>query len=263
MNKIISLVLVGLLALFLSVNATASMSQFSGRWTNVDSNTGGLTTLDISVSGTSAQVHAWGKCHPTDCDWGSVNAYAFGPDVGSNLVNNAQALLAVFNSGHSQTTLVIQPTSGNRLKVMSFDRFTDNSGRSNYMSEDTFQKSLIGTIIPGAIFGTAILRLSAPVQTSPTSGSVFDNYPRTTTLRWSPVSGAASYTVEIDCYHCCQSGKWCTDVGKTWKVVPGLTGTSYTFDYVGAQAGRWRVWAVDSSGVEGFKSVWWNFRYTR
>ncbi|NYT02808.1 MAG: hypothetical protein GKC10_08665 [Methanosarcinales archaeon] len=257
---------VGLLALMLSFCASASMSQFAGKWTNVDPNTGGITTLDITVSGTSAQVHAWGKCHPSDCDWGSVNAYAFGPDVSSNLVNSAQALLAVFNAGHSQTTLVIQ-TAGNRLKVIALDRFTDNSGRTNYVSEYTFQKSQVGQLIPGTMIGPAVsaamTRLPAPVQKSPASESVFSIYPRTTTLRWAPVNGAASYTVEVDCFHCCQSGAWCTDMGETWKVVPGIADTTYTFDFVGAQPGRWRVWAVDSSGNEGFKSGWWNFRYTR
>ena len=103
----------------------------------------------------------------------------------------------------------------------------------------------------------------APTQLSPADGSVFDHYPRTTTLKWTAVPGATSYTVEIDCYHCCQSGKWCTDVGKTYNLVPDIKATSYTFDFVGAQPGRWRVWAVDAIGQESPKTGWWEFRYTR
>ncbi|MCK4528327.1 choice-of-anchor D domain-containing protein, partial [candidate division WOR-3 bacterium] len=102
-----------------------------------------------------------------------------------------------------------------------------------------------------------------PTQLSPADGSVFSNYPRKTTLEWSAVPGATSYTVEIDCYHCCQSGKWCTDVGKTYKLVPNIKATSYTFNFVGAQPGRWRVWAVDAIGQERPKTGWWEFRYTR
>lgn len=105
--------------------------------------------------------------------------------------------------------------------------------------------------------------LTAPAQLSPADGSVFSIYPRSTTVTWSQVSGAASYTVEVDCYHCCQADQWCTDVGQTWDVVPGLTQTSYTFNYVGAQPGRWRVWAIDANGQAGPKSGWWGFSYTQ
>jgi hypothetical protein len=37
----------------------------------------------------------------------------------------------------------------------------------------------------------------------------------------------------------------------------------YTFDFVGAQPGRWRVWALDKNGKPGQKSPWWTFHYTR
>ncbi len=118
---------------------SASLSQFAGEWTNVDSNTGGITKLDISVSGTSATVQAWGKCHPTDCDWGTVSAYAFAPDVSSDMVSQAQALMAVYDSGFSVTTLFIKP-QGNNLAVQSYTAFQDSS-RSSYASSYTFSKS--------------------------------------------------------------------------------------------------------------------------
>lgn len=105
--------------------------------------------------------------------------------------------------------------------------------------------------------------LAIPVQLSPTCGSSFDIFPRRTTLQWRAVPGSATYVVEIDCFHCCESGKWCTDLGKTWQIKKAITGTNYTFDYVGAQPGRWRVWAVDASGREGEKSAWCEFTYTR
>jgi hypothetical protein len=105
--------------------------------------------------------------------------------------------------------------------------------------------------------------LATPVQLSPANGTVFNQFPRTTTLQWSAVPGAATYTIEIDCYLCCASNKWCTDVGRTFAVVPNIKGTNYVFNFVGAQPGRWRVWAVDASGHEGPSSAWWEFRYTK
>ena len=109
----------------------------------------------------------------------------------------------------------------------------------------------------------AVSLLAAPEQVSPADHSGFSHYPRATTLVWNPVNGAASYTVEVDCMHCCESNQWCSEVGESWKVVTNLTETTYRFDFVGAQAGRWRVWAVGSNGVAGPKSGWWVFSYSK
>ncbi len=144
--------LTAVLLLLLTANSGfASMNQFAGSWKNVDANTRGITSLDISVMGTDAKVHAWGKCHPTDCDWGTVQAFAFAPSVSSDVFSGADTLIAVFVTSFSQTTLVIKP-AGNRLKVDSYDRFMDNSGRSNYLASYTFQKaSASGGATPGDI----------------------------------------------------------------------------------------------------------------
>jgi C1A family cysteine protease len=116
-----------------------------------------------------------------------------------------------------------------------------------------------------AAWTRAHTQLPAPVQISPANGSTFNNYPRKTTLKWRAVPGATKYAVQIDCYHCCVSGKWCTEVaGKEgYGVVSNVMSTQYTFNFVGAQPGRWRVWAVDAAGVYGKKSGWWGFKYTR
>jgi hypothetical protein len=86
--------------------------------------------------------------------------------------------------------------------------------------------------------------------------------PRTTVAEWNAVRGAKSYTIEVDCFHCCGRGKWCADIGSKWKIQPDVTSTLYTFDWVGAQPGRWRVWAVDDKGHAGAKSGWSYFDYS-
>ena len=128
-----------LLLLITATCSSASIDQFAGSWNNVDPNTGGITKIEIAASGTSAQVHVWGRCHPSDCDWGTVNAQAFAPSVSSDLAG-VDTLIAVFDSGFSETTLVME-LSGNTLKVDSYDRFTDGSGRSNYLASYKFQKA--------------------------------------------------------------------------------------------------------------------------
>jgi hypothetical protein len=105
--------------------------------------------------------------------------------------------------------------------------------------------------------------LAVPQQVSPSSGVIFDHYPRTTVLTWHAVPAAAGYGVEVDCYQCCQAGKWCTEVGRHLLVQENINATTFQFNFVGAQAGRWRVWAVDAQGHRGPSSPWWDFAYTK
>jgi hypothetical protein len=78
--------------------------------------------------------------------------------------------------------------------------------------------------------------------------------PRKTTLKWVPVAGATKYRVEVQYQG---AGKW--DRLSDKEVRP----TELELNFVGAQPGRWRVWAVDDSGQEEPKSGWWTFRYTQ
>jgi hypothetical protein len=75
------------------------------------------------------------------------------------------------------------------------------------------------------------------------------------------VVGAFSYGVEIDCYRCCQEDRWCSEVGGPTRIASALKNTSYEFDFVGAQPGRWRVGAMDKPGHTGERSGWWTFTY--
>ena len=102
---------------------------------------------------------------------------------------------------------------------------------------------------------------------SPDDRAVFDFYPRKTTLRWGSVPGAATYSVEINWCQAeeawiLQNADWCREGTQTMEIVKNLAVTSYTFEFVGANPGQWRVWAVDGSGAEGPKSPFRLFRYT-
>jgi len=255
-------------ALLFPLSAAASLNEFAGEWQNADANTPGITRLDIRVNGSQVTVQAWGKCHPEDCDWGQVSATAYGPNVSSNLQTSAQSVLATFQTSFSQTLLVLDAAGGRGLRAQVLTRFTDGSGRNNYTQNYSFVRSSMsgGTIkqVSPAVAGAAtVVLLPAPTQLGPSNGMSFDRYPRTTTLTWRPVPGAASYGVEVDCMGCCQTGRWCADVGKQWSIQTGITSTRYVFDFVGAQPGRWRVWAIGQNGRGGERSGWWEFRYTK
>ncbi|HEX8137875.1 MAG TPA: hypothetical protein VF544_09825 [Pyrinomonadaceae bacterium] len=124
------------LVMLVPSTAKAQLSRFEGAWRNVDPATSGLTTLQISTSGT-VKVHAWGKCHPTDCDWGEVTGYAYGPNVSANLSATARAISAVYTTGFSETIMIIRPLGRDQLEASVFTRFTDTSGRTAYT--DTYR----------------------------------------------------------------------------------------------------------------------------
>ncbi|MCX7840712.1 MAG: hypothetical protein N2559_14860 [Anaerolineae bacterium] len=51
-----------------------SASQYAGNWINDDSATTGITKIVIThLGGLNLSVRPYGKCLPTDCDWGAKN----------------------------------------------------------------------------------------------------------------------------------------------------------------------------------------------
>jgi hypothetical protein len=102
--------------------------------------------------------------------------------------------------------------------------------------------------------------LPAPPQIAPPDGAVFDLFPRAITLEWSGVPRAASYSLDIEV---CQNPSCVDGPTNPYPPITGLTATRYGVNFVGAQPGRWRVWAVNASGAAGSKSGWREFRFTR
>lgn len=111
-----------------------------------------------------------------------------------------------------------------------------------------------------------LIHLPAPLQLGPADGVQLDYFPRVTKLEWQSVEGAVSYTVEVD-FCDGRNRKECVDpqpLSLRMNQSPkGIVGTSYEFTFVGAQPGRWRVWAIDKNGLEGFKSPWRTFVYLK
>lgn len=99
--------------------------------------------------------------------------------------------------------------------------------------------------------------LATPIKISPTNGTHFYNYPRTTTLTWKPIPGATGYKVER---------KYCLGTA-CWDYPPVTTTQSYlNFNFVGAQPGKWRVTALggttpDAKYYDSVPSTWRVFTY--
>ena len=106
--------------------------------------------------------------------------------------------------------------------------------------------------------------LESPQPLLPADGAELSHYPRITRLEWSPVPGASSYTVELEVCQLETEGKECQGQFLQLRGNPplsGIEGTNYEFLFIGAQPGRWRVWAVDAKGRVGLKSPWYKFIY--
>ncbi len=114
------------------------------------------------------------------------------------------------------------------------------------------------TLIPSS---TPVQGLSAPALLTPAEGQVLTTYPRSTNFTWSPVPGAGKYFFEL--MACSNSNTSDCFVWPANKPTHEVFGTSYTFNFVGAQPGKWRVTAVDANGVKGASSEWRMFKYTK
>jgi hypothetical protein len=104
--------------------------------------------------------------------------------------------------------------------------------------------------------------LQAPNLVSPKDGTVFDTYPRNTILVWEPVNGADKYLVEIMACATNDTNK-CFSHPMIEQTTRETTQTTYSFNFVGAQPGKWRVTAIQGKNILGTPSSWWIFKYTK
>jgi hypothetical protein len=107
-----------------------------GIWVNT-SPSGNITKIILRRGpGRTLSVSAFGNCVPTACVWGRVTGITFGISIGSL---TGQTFLAPYNFGFSNALLDgTLNSTGTRLIVGTYKEFTDHSGRSNYLSTDTF-----------------------------------------------------------------------------------------------------------------------------
>jgi peroxiredoxin/outer membrane lipoprotein-sorting protein len=89
-----------------------------GSWVNQNPSTIVITEIVINKSESGhLQAHVWGKCDPTDCDWGVTE------------VNSSNGLArSIFDAGFATTTIQFIPLPDERLLVVSKAEYKDQSG---------------------------------------------------------------------------------------------------------------------------------------
>jgi hypothetical protein len=91
----------------------AAGSDFSSLWVNVDP-TGGLTKLNITQLGSDYLVEGFGKCHPTDCEWGATSLRLGEYGIGDS---DCTWGVAVLEFGWKSTKLIIRHVCGMFLAI--------------------------------------------------------------------------------------------------------------------------------------------------
>jgi hypothetical protein len=109
------------------------VSHLDGDWRSVDPNTSSFAEIVIE----GKNIHPYGACHPTACDWGVFPAKSFGANVRSSY---PVALLAEKNNGFSQVWIAVRLGDDEKLRVETFTHFTDGSRRADYSTVDYFER---------------------------------------------------------------------------------------------------------------------------
>ena len=170
-------------------------------------------------------------------------------------------------------TIVRTPVNGAVEIYAPAASFTVSISNDRY---DDWTEKIIGGVRTGEVRELAVSmtdelsrdgnRLAAPPPVSPADGTVLSGFPRLTRLQWDPVPGAVTYIVDLE--YCDFEDPFRPVGGKCYPLdhfrnppTSGITDTGYEFNFLGAQPGRWRVWAVDADGRLGKKSNWYKFFY--
>jgi hypothetical protein len=119
-------------ALLPVIGQTSEASSFVGNWANKDFQTRSITRVQIRLDSTNVIAHVWGRCHPTECDWGDTTAIAKG-----------KTLSLTWDHGFAVDTQELTLMADGSLQIVGHTHFTDNSGRKDYDSKDIFAKGLV------------------------------------------------------------------------------------------------------------------------
>jgi hypothetical protein len=82
------------------------------------------------------QVHAYGFCSPVRCNWGSVAGVRIGSSIAAA---TGRSFLAPYRFSFAKKLLEGSVnTAGTRPTVRAWTEFTDHSGRSSYLTTESF-----------------------------------------------------------------------------------------------------------------------------
>lgn len=138
---------------------TSLIDPTVGSWSNTDLHPSGFTRIDVRRDGTNTIVHAWGSCHPTDCDLGETRA---------ELSNGI--LTAVWLNGFETVRMQLIPQPDDGLAAIANHEFTDGSERKGFSEAGFFRHLHLKPESEDSKHARAILRETADAYRNLTSG---------------------------------------------------------------------------------------------
>jgi hypothetical protein len=111
----------------------AALIALQGTWVNENPATLDITTVVISVEGSSVSINPYGQCSPVDCDWGSSDGGTTGWTTGRQVTGS-------WDFGFKVATQTITWLSANRIQVATHNDYTVADGRTDYTITEFFTK---------------------------------------------------------------------------------------------------------------------------
>jgi hypothetical protein len=108
-----------------------------GAWLNTNTATRGITKTLLTAKESEIVLRIFAAGSQQTVDWGETPASIFAADA---LATEAMAFSAMYDFGFMETRLQGHVRQG-VLIVAKFDRFKDDSGRSNYFSKEFFYRT--------------------------------------------------------------------------------------------------------------------------
>jgi hypothetical protein len=161
-------------------------SALTGTWTAVKSE-GGLTQITIAESGGAFQIHPYGACSPTDCDWGVQSATQFSDSpTSSTPVGFQSSINQGFASRFLQGHLILSSTGETLLEVTTQSTFVASDARYDYELTEDFQ--LVTTGSP-----------SFSMNPASSSLTISSGGEATDVITITPVNGTWDSAVQLSC----------------------------------------------------------------
>ena len=120
-----------------AVKRTLDASALLGEWSNTNPSATGIVRLVLTETGDQIVVRVFGAGHPQPFDWGEAPAELFADLPG---LMQGTSFTSFHDLGFMSVWLLTYVVKG-VLVVVSFTRFQDGSGRSNYFGKEFFYRS--------------------------------------------------------------------------------------------------------------------------
>jgi hypothetical protein len=174
------------------------------------------------------------------------------------LTATAYVVEAAYLSGSTWTAYPPVTVTGNSNAFYTFTFVGDQKGRWRVTA---FNGTVYSSPSAWWTFSyNTTAQMATPIQTNPANNEIFGHYPRALTLSWKMVPAAAGYNLEI---------AYCDSTRTTCVSYPIVTITDplqsdYTFNFVGAQPGKWRVTTLAGTGYRNSTATAWHwFTFTQ